>query len=66
MDIADLRDAYIGARAAMKEIFAEAYREFMYPDELLKLRLMDQTMPPEVRQALDPETQAQLDRILRR
>jgi hypothetical protein len=64
MDVADLRDSFIDARAEVAGIMEEAVEEFYRPDKMLQLAVMVTASTPEEWAMLPPDVRAQIEEVL--
>jgi len=64
MDISTVRNAYLSARVEVNGVIGKVMEDFFMPDELIKLAMMNATMPPEARALLDAETQGKIKEVL--
>lgn len=64
MNIADLRDAYMGARAEIEGVVEEVMEEVTRPDKLLEIAIRSSLMSADEWNSMPPEVRAQIEEVL--
>ncbi len=63
-DTAEIRDAFMLARAKINDALMTAYTRFFAPDMELQIRLQSLQLPPEVEALLDEDTKQKIVEVL--